>query len=223
MVSRGIDAPRVVGGCPGLLVVLGLAVLASACEQPRPRSFTEYMDDPVARDGTLARCNQDRGATEEDPECVNARRAAAAVAAREEAAQREQRESESEQKRAAMRAQIAAQQAAAQRAEASAAAAAEAAYEAQWTNPEGVTPPPGSETAVVSPRPQVPTPPVIQPTPDGAGAVAVQEAPASQASPGDELSLVDPAQYVPAQPQTPAPKLEELTIPRPFRSLPEPE
>ena len=47
------------------------------------------MDDDIARDGTLARCNENRDETLNDIECANARRAAAAIALR---AERERRE-----------------------------------------------------------------------------------------------------------------------------------
>ena len=46
------------------------------------------MEDGFARDGVLARCNQDPDATLEDAECANARRAAAAVALEAERAAR---------------------------------------------------------------------------------------------------------------------------------------
>lgn len=54
-----------------------------ACQQGHgPRTVNAFMEDGLARDGVLARCNQD-AASERDVECDNARRAAAAVAARD--------------------------------------------------------------------------------------------------------------------------------------------
>jgi hypothetical protein len=76
------------------------AGLVAACTPPQaaPRSFFEFMEDGIARDGVLARCNQDRDATLSDVECANARRAAAAVALGQDRARAGELESESERK-----------------------------------------------------------------------------------------------------------------------------
>lgn len=118
----------------GLTVsALATAALLMACEQPQPRGFIEYMEDSVAREATLVRCNQDRQGTTLDLECANARRAAAAVAARDDHARRRVLEEQSEYKRLALRAELAAQQAAERAAQEAAELAARAAYEAQWS------------------------------------------------------------------------------------------
>jgi hypothetical protein len=119
-------------------------LIVAGCEGPRPRSFIEYLEDPIARDGTLARCNAEREALAGDIECANARRAAVAVAARDEAARRRALALASERKLAALRAQIAALQEAERQAAAAAEAAARDAYEAQWIDPSL----PSVETAV---------------------------------------------------------------------------
>ena len=98
-----------------------------------PRSYMEFMEDAYAREGTLARCNQDREATAADPECVNARRAATSIAARADAELREEREAESEALLVAARERADHQQRALELAEARAEAEAEAEYEAQWS------------------------------------------------------------------------------------------
>ena len=62
--------------------VLAVAVWVAACQQPnRPRGYEFFMEDGLAREGVLARCNQDRKASGDDQECENARRAAASLAA----------------------------------------------------------------------------------------------------------------------------------------------
>ena len=94
------------------------------------------MDDSVAREGTLARCNQNRQETARDIECANARRAASALALIEERERREVLERESERKLAALRTQIERRDRAKRDAMAAALAAAEAAYEAQWASSE---------------------------------------------------------------------------------------
>lgn len=131
--SRSARAFRAAG------LALGIAALASACVKPEPRRFEEFMEDSIAREGTLARCNQMREETMGDIECANARRAAAAIALQAERTRREELERESERKLAALRAEIARRDRAKSEAMAAALAAAEAAYEAQWANSEEQT------------------------------------------------------------------------------------
>lgn len=119
--------------CRTLLPLVLMACLTAGCSvEPRPRSYMEFMDDSFAREGALARCNQDREATVDDAECINARRAASTIAARADEALREQREAESDILRAAVRDRAGYVQTAAERAEAVAQIAADAEYEEQW-------------------------------------------------------------------------------------------
>jgi len=115
-------------------LILSLVLTASACVKPEPRRFEEFMDDSIARDGTLARCNQDRSGTAHDIECANARRAAAAIALAQEQERRAELERESERKLASLRSEIERRDRAKRDAMAAALAAAEAAYEAQWAD-----------------------------------------------------------------------------------------
>jgi hypothetical protein len=122
------------------LVKLGLALAFAACvsacdEPPVARTYIDFLNDPIVREGVLLRCNQDRDASATDPECADARRAAETVAARQDEAQRKQLELESERKREALRAGLAAEQERQRLAEEAARAAAEAAYDAQWQAP----------------------------------------------------------------------------------------
>ena len=134
MLGRYIAALGAQGSrCRTLLALALMACLLAGCSvEPRPRSYMEFMDDSLAREGALARCNQDREATAEDPECINARRAASTIAARADEALREQREADSDVLRAAVRDRAGYVQTAAERAEAAAQLTAEAEYEAQW-------------------------------------------------------------------------------------------
>jgi hypothetical protein len=61
-------------------VLLAAGVLAACTPQSEPRTISDFMEDGFARDGVLARCNQDPDAASADEECALARRAAAAVA-----------------------------------------------------------------------------------------------------------------------------------------------
>lgn len=105
--------------------------------EPEPRTTLDFMEDGLARDGVLTRCNQDRDATLTDEECANARRAAAAVALEAERAREPDLERESEDKLIALRQREARRTAAEQDAVDAARAAAEAAYEARWRDPAG--------------------------------------------------------------------------------------
>jgi hypothetical protein len=110
------------------------AVLAVACEQQaaRPRSVDFFKEDGLAREGALARCNQDRDATASDVECAHARRADAEMAVEDHQARSGALAVESERKLVAMRDRAARAEQAEHEAVVSAQAAADAAYEAQW-------------------------------------------------------------------------------------------
>jgi hypothetical protein len=112
--------------------VLAVTVWVAACQQPsKPRTYEFFMEDGLAREGVLARCNQDRKAVE-DQECENARRAAAAVGATGEHERTESYERESSRKLEQLRDRAARQQQAEEQAAAAAKAAEKEAYEAQW-------------------------------------------------------------------------------------------
>jgi len=121
-----IAVARVVGA-------LAVMVWVAACQQPaKPRSYELFMEDGLAREGVLARCNQDRKASVDDQECENARRAAATIGATGERQRNESNERESSRKLEALRERAARQQQADEQAAAAAKAAEKDAYEAQW-------------------------------------------------------------------------------------------
>lgn len=125
---------------PGLLKgiaicgVAGAVAAVTACSPPPPRSYDFFMEDSIARDGVLARCDRNPDAAQRDIECANARRAATAVLLRQERERRELLERESERKLEELRRRFAAEQQALLEAEQAAAAAADAEYEARWEN-----------------------------------------------------------------------------------------
>lgn len=96
--------------------LLSATLLASACSPPPPRTFDYFLDDQIARDGVLARCDLDPVAAQTDIECANARRAATTIQLRLERERREELERESAAKIEALRRQFEAQQLAAQEA-----------------------------------------------------------------------------------------------------------
>jgi hypothetical protein len=113
-------------------VAAAVGVIGACSPPPSWRSYDHFMDDSIARDGVLARCDQNPLEAQRDIECANARRAATAVLLREERARREALELESERKLAALRRQVEAEQRALLEGELAAAAEAQAAYEALW-------------------------------------------------------------------------------------------
>ena len=128
--------------------LLVAAALAACAPQPEPRTVLDFMEDGLAREGVLTRCNQNRDATSADEECANARRASAAFALEAERARAAGLEQASESKLLALREGQARTAAAEQEATAAARAAAEAAYEARWRDPSGPRPPGGTPASV---------------------------------------------------------------------------
>ena len=85
------------------LLLCAFVLLAACSEEPRPRSVTEFLDNPIVLEATLVRCAQNRAETRYDAECVNARQAISIIEAKEERAKRKGFEAESEGKREALR------------------------------------------------------------------------------------------------------------------------
>jgi hypothetical protein len=121
--------------------VLAVTVWFAACQQPaKARSYEFFMEDGLAREGVLARCNQDRNASVNDPECDNARRAAAAIGATGERERTQNYERESSRKLEELRDRAARKQQAEEQAAAAAKAAEKEAYEAQWRDKASASP-----------------------------------------------------------------------------------
>ena len=121
----------------------GLCLLLTACQAPQPRSFADFMEDRIARDGTIAHCNQNLEETLNDIECANARRAAAAIALRQERGRREAFELESERKLEALRYEMIERERIIRETTLAAARAEREAYEAMW---RGVSRSPGNQS-----------------------------------------------------------------------------
>jgi hypothetical protein len=79
------------------------AVLVACVPKSEPRTVLDFMDDGLAREGVLTRCNQNRDETLTDEECNNARRAASTLALEAERARAPALEQQSEAKLLAMR------------------------------------------------------------------------------------------------------------------------
>jgi hypothetical protein len=131
------------------LIFSGFGLLAGCEEEPRPRSTTEFLENPIMLEAAMVRCSQDRKATRYDAECVNARQAVGQIEVKEEEARQADFDARSQSKRQALRRT---QEAAAQ-ARRRAAEAERLRIEAEYLAQFGVAPPredqtPGSDADV---------------------------------------------------------------------------
>ncbi len=205
---------------PGLragLALLTAVALAACAPEPQPRSVFDFMEDGLARDGVLTRCNRDRSATLDDVECANARRAAGIVALEADRARETALARESANKLAALRQREDRQSLAEQDASAAALAAAEAAYEARWRNPPGT---PVASDSVSTPAPAYGAPVgAVMPSMTESALVDLYREDAD--TPGRPGLAVVHAEPPSNELRIDVPKLEldDLSgIPRPFRS-----
>ena len=87
------------------IAVAATLTLAAACvPEPPPRTTADFLDDRIALDATLARCNADRTRTLRDPECQNAREAAHRISVAEEEERLRKLEAQSQRKLEELRA-----------------------------------------------------------------------------------------------------------------------
>jgi len=85
---------------------LAAAILCTAACSPRripPMSVSDLMDDRVALDGVLMKCNQDPGKARTDSDCLNARIAIDRLASKDEPAEQAKRAEEFERSRERLR------------------------------------------------------------------------------------------------------------------------
>ncbi|MEO8465427.1 MAG: hypothetical protein ABI640_08790 [Gammaproteobacteria bacterium] len=87
----------------GAVMVLAGLVVACQGSQSGGRTFYDFMEDGVARDGVLSRCDKAPNTTAADLECIAARRAASAVAIEQERARADGLGRQSERKLVALR------------------------------------------------------------------------------------------------------------------------
>jgi hypothetical protein len=113
-----------------LTASLGLSL--AACTEPTPRTYLYFMEDKIAREGTLARCDTAPQDGQQDIECANARRAEMAVALQLERERREVLQAESDRKIADLTRRISEREALAREAAREALRADREAYEAIW-------------------------------------------------------------------------------------------
>ncbi len=86
-----------------VMVLAGLVAACQGSSQPGGRTFYDFKEDSVARDGVLSRCDRTPDTSADDLECIAARRAAAAVAIEQERSRTDGLERQSERKLVALR------------------------------------------------------------------------------------------------------------------------
>jgi len=197
--------------------MLIVAALLVACDPPKPRSFEFFMEDGLAREGVLVRCNANRDATLDDAECSNARRAAIVVAAEAEGERTGDLERESERKLVALRNRGARAEQAEQDAASAARGAAKAAYEAQWQGAKDAKPSSGDEDHAA---PAAFGAPLGQKMPSMNETSRLDEAYDESLSRVPALPELEIAAVTPPQVEVTPPEVEierAAIIPRPFR------
>ncbi len=81
-----------------IIVASSLLLIAACAKEQQPTSVTFFMENPIALEAAVVRCNADRESNRYEPECVNAREAALLTDAIETRARKKQLEEESERK-----------------------------------------------------------------------------------------------------------------------------
>ncbi|HEY5654874.1 MAG TPA: EexN family lipoprotein [Woeseiaceae bacterium] len=118
-----------------IVIAISSFGLLAGCEEPRPTPVTKFMEDPIAMEAAIIRCNADRDEMRHDQECLNAREAVRITEAIEERARRQQLEEQSERKLQALRRARDAADAALRRAEAERKRLEEEEYLQQFADP----------------------------------------------------------------------------------------
>jgi len=85
------------------LIIGGFGLLAGCAEEQRPRSTTEFLENPIMLEAAMVRCSQDRKASRYDAECVNARQAVMQIEVKEEEIRQAEFDARSKHKRQALR------------------------------------------------------------------------------------------------------------------------
>ncbi|MEL7537399.1 MAG: EexN family lipoprotein [Pseudomonadota bacterium] len=147
-----------------------VTLVVGCAKEPQPRTVSDFLDDPIGLEATLARCNANRSRTRGEPECKNAREANKRLAADREAELQARFEAESQRKLEQIRARNEAAEAARRRAEEAARLREELAYEQQFQagpddDPSGAVPAPSGEV-VGAPAGDIAQPITEQPVDD---------------------------------------------------------
>ncbi|MEO0996672.1 MAG: EexN family lipoprotein [Pseudomonadota bacterium] len=154
-----------IGGSAAIALVLG------ACSpEPPPRKVSEFLEDPIALEATLSRCNADRSRSRDDVECKNAREAGKRISTAEEEERQRLLEEESRRKLEAIRRRNEAMDQRRREAEEAARRLEELQYEQQFAPVEGAEPgaaAPGPAASEPEPAPAEPVESEPAPVDDG--------------------------------------------------------
>jgi hypothetical protein len=167
------------------VMLCGMVLVTGCAEEPKPRSVTEFLENPIVLEAAVVRCAQNRTESRYDAECVNARQAVSIIEAKEERARRDAFEAESDKKREALRRTQQAAAEARRRAAEAERRRKEAEYLAQFGE---LPPPPGDEAAIDGDDGNAPAMVIPDAPADSSPASAGSNAPVATADPVSDLS-----------------------------------
>jgi hypothetical protein len=172
------------------MLVGGCLLLTGCSEEPKPRSVSEFVENPIMLEAAVVRCAENRNETRYDAECVNARQAVSIVEAREERDRAHALEAQSERKRQALRRT----QEAAAEARRRAAEAQRMREEAEYLAQFGELPPQEPEAGTVDGTTNVPQAVIPAPRPEqqGGGDIAPDSATAADGA-NQPAATMEPA------------------------------
>jgi hypothetical protein len=176
-------------------MLCGIALVTGCAEEPKPRSVTEFLENPIVLEAAVVRCAQNRTESRYDAECVNARQAISIIEAKEERARRDAFEAESDKKREALRRTQHAAAEARRRATEAERLRKEAEYLAQFGE---LPPPPDGENSIDEAATNAPTmfipeadaEELLPPPADSAAASDGGNAPVATADPVSDLDAI---------------------------------
>jgi hypothetical protein len=140
-----------------IAILIIACAAAAACSDPEPRTVAQFMENEAALQGTLVRCEQDRGAAAQDQECINAKRALQRLAVIEERALAKARGEAFEKARAEYRARLDAERRMRIQAQQAAREARERALLGGYSFDEGPEPGPDADSSPAEDPPPDPT------------------------------------------------------------------
>ena len=97
--------PSAMKAIPARILLCVVAMAAAACSPRKipPMTASDFMEDRVALDGKILKCNQDATLERSDPECANARIAVERLASQQEATNQAKTAAEFERSREQLR------------------------------------------------------------------------------------------------------------------------
>lgn len=89
--------------CQKTSLLAALILIVGCSEPPKPRSVSEFIENPLLLEAAVVRCAQNRTESRYEAECINAREAVKLIEAEADAKRRAELEAQSKRKRDALR------------------------------------------------------------------------------------------------------------------------